>query len=264
MNLPVNHPSLLPRLAKSDLYVRFREAFEVASGRTLNLQPVPSESISPFPFAETLRVPVLLNDRPLVFLQMDPVRLSDGKFSTFEACAAQMLDDGCAAEDLRRAQAAFQTMATVPTERYEALRTILQCFSFQLGELAYRLFLQCAENEPPAVSRARHHIMQHLAEPLMLEEVARCAGVSPFHFCKIFKRFTGLTFTEYVNRSRVEKAKHLLLKPQSRVTEVAYDVGFQSLSQFNRSFRRVMAQSPTEFRSQMKPGRPAMLARGSR
>ncbi len=93
--------------------------------------------------------------------------------------------------------------------------------------------------------------------------MARHSGVSPFHFCKIFKRFTGLTFTEYVNRARVEKAKQLLIKPQSRVTEVAYDVGFQSLSQFNRSFRRVMDQSPTEFRSSMTPAEKRHMLAGS-
>jgi len=54
--------------------------------------------------------------------------------------------------------------------------------------------------------------------------------VSPFHFCKIFKRATGMTFTDFVNRARVEKARKMLMCPEARITEVAYDVGFQSLS----------------------------------
>jgi AraC-like DNA-binding protein len=93
---------------------------------------------------------------------------------------------------------------------------------------------------------------------MALEEVSRHAGVSPFHFCKVFKRATGMTFTEFVNRARVEQAKRLLLKPQARITEVAYDVGFQSLSQFNRSFRRVTDTSPTEYRAKVR--QPALAA----
>ena len=68
-----------------------------------------------------------------------------------------------------------------------------------------------------------------------VEAVAKAVNVSPFHFCKLFKRATGLTFTDFVNRARVEKAKRMLMKPDARITEVAYDVGFQSLSHFNRS-----------------------------
>lgn len=262
MNHPLNHPSLLPQLANSELYVTFRDAFQVATGRRLDLQLVQDDEITTEqPFAVVMKVPVLVNDQSFAELVLDPVRLSDGEYASFDKVAGSLLDDGCDAAQIRRAQTVYQNMAAMPKGRLEALKTMIQCFSKQLGELAYRLFLQCADNEPPAVRRARHHITQHLAEPLCLEEVARNSGVSPFHFCKIFKRFTGLTFTEYVNRARVEKAKQLLIKPQSRVTEVAYDVGFQSLSQFNRSFRRVMDQSPTEFRSQMTPAqRRQMLA----
>ena len=114
------------------------------------------------------------------------------------------------------------------------------------------------DSEPESVKRARLFITGHLTEPMALEEVSRHAGVSPFHFCKVFKRATGMTFTEFVNRARVEQAKRLLLKPQARITEVAYDVGFQSLSQFNRSFRRVTASSPTEYRAHV--GKPALAA----
>lgn len=270
MNPPVNHPSLLPRLAKSELFTRFRDAFQVATGRSLALRVV-GDGITPPPsgepvFAAILKVPVQVNGRSFAELAMDPVRLADGSFASFDTVARQMLDEGCDARELHEAKARFQEINSMSTERFEALRTMLQLFASQLGELAYRLFLQCEDNEPPAVRRARQHITQHLAEPLCLEEVARHSGVSPFHFCKIFKRFTGLTFTEYVNRARVEKAKQLLIKPQSRVTEVAYDVGFQSLSQFNRSFRRVMDQSPTEFRSRMAPSgrRTLMTAAGAR
>jgi AraC-like DNA-binding protein len=74
--------------------------------------------------------------------------------------------------------------------------------------------------------------------------------VSSFYFCKIFKKSTGMTLTEYVNRRRIEWAKRKLVNPQARVTEVAYEVGYQSLSQFNRSFLKYVGVSPTRFREQ--------------
>jgi AraC-like DNA-binding protein len=116
------------------------------------------------------------------------------------------------------------------------------------------------DTDPDAVRKGKQFILDHLTESLGLDEVSQHAGVSPFHFCKVFKRTTGLTFTEFVNRARVEHAKRLLLKPQARITEVAYDVGFQSLSQFNRSFRRVTDKSPTEFRSGLRHGRKDLVA----
>ena len=69
-------------------------------------------------------------------------------------------------------------------------------------------------------------------ERMTPEEVAAAVPVSTYYFCKIFKQSTGMTFTEYVNRQRIEMAKQELLKPDRRITEVAYDVGYQSLSQF--------------------------------
>lgn len=250
--------SFVSRLAQSELFLRYRDAFGLTTGRTLSLRAEgrpEASSLQPPLFATVLRVPLEMGGRPIAQLSLDAFRVSDGEFAKFETVASRMLDEGCNAGDLRAAQAQFQKMPAVTSERCEALRTMLALFAAQLGEFAEKLFLQTADTEPDAVRRARQYILNHLTAPLALEEVASHAGVSPFHFCKIFKRATGMTFTDFVNRARVEHAKRLLLKPQARITEVAYDVGFQSLSQFNRSFRRVTALSPTEFRSRQKPQR---------
>ena len=70
---------------------------------------------------------------------------------------------------------------------------------------------------------------QHKMEPLSLATVAQASGASVFHFCKVFKKATGLKFTDYVARVRLEDAKTQLLNPSRRISEIAYDVGFQSL-----------------------------------
>jgi AraC-like DNA-binding protein len=75
--------------------------------------------------------------------------------------------------------------------------------------------------------------------------------MSAFYFCKTFKKATGMTFTDYLARVRVEKVKNLLLNPHKRVSEAAYEVGFQSLSQFNRVFRRIAGEAPTTYRDRL-------------
>jgi AraC-like DNA-binding protein len=255
------HDGLLQGLASSELFLRYRDAFGLTTGRTLSLcHPDKEKSMAErtLPCAKKLRQPVQVCGRDLAVLEMDAVRLSNGPGSSFEEVASALLDDGCSASDLHLAQAAFLKMPVLSPECYEALQTMLKLFAEQLEDFTEKLFLQTHDTDPTSVRRARQYILQNLHSPLTLEEVASEAGVSPFHFCKVFKRATHMTFTDFVNRARVEEAKRLLLKPQARITEVAFDVGFQSLSQFNRSFRRVTNLSPTEFRSHQRPTRMAL------
>src|SRR4051812_16058493 len=114
-----------------------------------------------------------------------------------------------------------------------------------------QIVLEQQNAEPPLVQKAREYIEQHKMEPLSLGAVAHASGASVFHFCKVFKKSTGLKFTDYVARIRLEDAKTQLLNPSRRISEVAYDVGFQSLTQFNRMFKRIFGQSPTEFRAHL-------------
>ena len=75
-----------------------------------------------------------------------------------------------------------------------------------------------------------------------------------FYFCKLFKKATGINFTEFVSRLRVEKAKNLLINPNLRISEIAYEVGFQSLTHFNRIFKKIAGQSPTDYREHLPAG----------
>ena len=141
-------------------------------------------------------------------------------------------------------------------DKYNAIVRLLSFFAEQLSGLANQLVIESQNIEPPLVQKAREYIEKHKTEPLTLDAVAKAAGASVFHFCKVFHKATGLKFTDYVARIRLEDARTQLLNPNRRISEVAYDVGFQSLTQFNRVFKRVFGQSPSEFRDHLQGKRP--------
>jgi len=143
----------------------------------------------------------------------------------------------------------FQTRSVEP-ERYASMITLLQSFAEQLSHHAESLAIIEEGSEPAAIAKARRYIHANLDESLPLGAVAHEAGLSESHFCRLFKEATGLTLTDYVNRCRVEAAKRELLKPEKRVSEIAFEVGYQSLSQFNRSFARIVGTSPTLWRKE--------------
>ncbi|MFV1994768.1 MAG: helix-turn-helix domain-containing protein [Verrucomicrobiales bacterium] len=155
---------------------------------------------------------------------------------------------------------AYHKSEVIDRAPYHGMITILTAFAMQLGELANRILLERSEREPALVTNAKNFIMEHLDEPLSLDMVASHVNVSSFYFCKLFKQATSLTFTEYVNRQRIEWAKRKLLERNSRVTEVAFDVGYQSLSQFNRSFSKIVGESPTQYRVRMSRKEDLLVA----
>jgi AraC-like DNA-binding protein len=109
--------------------------------------------------------------------------------------------------------------------------------------------------EPVEIWRARKFIHEHSDEQLSLTQVAREVNISPNHLSEKFKQVTGVNFVEYIARRRFEKARVLLLDPSLRVSEIAFAVGFQSLSQFNRVFKKLSGKSPTEYRTRVRSRR---------
>jgi AraC-like DNA-binding protein/ligand-binding sensor protein len=148
-------------------------------------------------------------------------------------------------EQLKKAY--LQTRHVKPL-RYQSMVTLLRSFAEQLSEQAETLAIIEEGKEPSAITKARKYIHANLEQPLPLGLVASQAGLSESHFCRLFKDSVGLTLTDYVNRCRIESAKRELLKHEVRISEIAFMIGYQSLSQFNRSFARIVGLSPTLYR----------------
>jgi AraC-like DNA-binding protein len=98
-------------------------------------------------------------------------------------------------------------------------------------------------------------------EPLRLGTLAQRAGLSPFHFLRVFSRVLGVTPHQYLVSARLRRAAGLLADPSRPVTEVAYEVGFGDLSNFVRTFRRASGVSPGRFRQLVRSGRRSLPAR---
>jgi AraC-like DNA-binding protein len=103
--------------------------------------------------------------------------------------------------------------------------------------------------EPVEVWKTRKFIEEHSGEELSLRRVAKAVNIHPNYLSEKFKQVTGINFVEYVARIRFEKACRLLHDGDMRISDIAFAAGFQSLSQFNRVFKRLSGKSPTQFRT---------------
>jgi len=192
-------------------------------------------------------VPVKLANRTIGFLQTGQVALKPPSAAGFESIARQLADWGVEVNPSQLRDAYYHSKV-LSQNQYSGLIRLLEVFAQQLSLMANQILVQDAAAEPPMVRRAKAYIAGHHEDPIGLDDIARTMHVSTYYFCKIFKKATGLTFTDYLGRIRVEEAKHLLLNPHLRVSEIAYTVGFQSLTHFNRLFREITGESPTCFR----------------
>ena len=152
----------------------------------------------------------------------------------------------------RRARKAYFETPVLKAERFEAVIQLLNVFAQYLGDYASRQALASSREEPSAVAHAKQFVQSHVEESITLAQVVEHVHVSRFYFCKLFKKATGMTLTDYVSRVRVEKAKSLLGNPALRISEVVYAAGFGSIPRFNSVFKRLVGMPPTEYRETLR------------
>jgi len=209
-----------------------------------------SRTVTCFAGLSDSAVPIRVGDQLIGFLQTGQVLLKQPRKFHFDRIAKRLVEWGTRV-DLRKTREAYFHTRVLTKNQYRSIVRLLEIFGRHLSILSNQIAVETSSAEPPAITRAKQFIAQNQGGAICLATVAKAVNTSTFYFCKLFKRTTGLTFTDYLARVRIEKAKTLLLDRNRRVSEVAYDVGFQSLTHFNRVFRKIVGESPTQYRKQV-------------
>lgn len=136
----------------------------------------------------------------------------------------------------------YERMIPMLSKRSEVLE-FLESFKNEISDL------QAPEsgNQNPVVIKAKLYISNNISKPLSLADVADSAFVSPAYLSALFKKQTGQSFVEYVNASKIEKAKEMMEKGKNRVDEIALSLGFDNIYYFSKVFKKITGISPSEY-----------------
>ena len=192
-------------------------------------------------------VPIRVGDKILGYLQTGQLLLQEPTSASFRSLRKELAGRGVAGEFPQLKTAYFRTRVMTRLQ-YDSVLKFLGIFAQHLAALSNQVMVRGIVLDDPVIARARIYIAAHQSEPMTLRDVARLVHRSTCYFCKTFKQATGLTFGDYLARIRIESVKLMLLSPNKRVSEIAFAAGFQSLSQFNRTFRRIEGRSPMVWR----------------
>lgn len=136
---------------------------------------------------------------------------------------------------------------------FDQLITLLQVFqllteSKETIELKTRPIAHISVlKEQQRLHKIYHFIETHYHHSINVNEVAKLSHLTTAAFCRYFKKSTHLTFTDFLNQYRINQAKKLLLQKKS-VSEACYESGFENLSHFNKTFKKITGENPTTFK----------------
>jgi len=149
-----------------------------------------------------------------------------------------------------RLRKGYASAPWMPRKRLATVMHLLEIFSRNICESAWRIRELESNLERPQIRKARALIEERFRDPgLRLTDAAVFVGISEAHFSHVFHKETGIPFTSYVQTRRVEEAKQLLTTTDKTITEICFACGFNSLTHFNRVFRRSTSCSPSQYRA---------------
>ena len=198
-------------------------------------------------------VPVLVNQQPVAQLLCGKVF---GKPQT-EQDFDRVWNSLCRLElPLKRkptAQAFFRTRVLTPAQ-VQAAAELLGQMAQRFAMAISRWLTQPHATEPACVQLAKNLVEARLAEKFTTHQAALATHVSEQYFCRAFKVATGMVFTTYMARRRIDRAEQLLAAPNARIVDVSLAVGFGSLTHFGRVFKRLTGVTAMAYRQAILSG----------
>lgn len=194
----------------------------------------------------------------LTYLQIDlskyaPLLFSDSKIKLpLLLCSSEVSSFGvygCQSELYRCFAAITEELAAQRPHRDVYVKAgVLQLLAFLCR---HRFYADSSEIEKniQSILPAIAYIEANYSHKLTLEDISSALHISKYHFCKVFRSATGMTFSQYVNALRVYHAQTLLLDSRESISAIAYECGFGSTQNFNHFFKKALAITPKEYRS---------------
>jgi AraC-like DNA-binding protein len=112
-------------------------------------------------------------------------------------------------------------------------------------------------SETERMQKVHNYVWKHFKEDIRLGEAASLAGMTEAAFCRYFRTRANKTFTDFVSEIRISHACRLLIETPDTVSQIAYESGFDTLSNFNRNFKKITQQTPREYRSAYRASIPS-------
>jgi AraC-like DNA-binding protein len=197
-----------------------------------------------------MAAPVRAHGEPCALLVCGPALANPPRAHEFGRLLARLERMGIVPERQRAWRAYCKSPFATRTE-LRCLGRLLSILAEHLGAGLERWIDRAPEVKRDCVSRGCQFAQEHLEGVATSRAAAAAAAVCPQYFCRRFKATTGSTFTEYVRRCRVEKAKRLLADRTTRISEIAFACGFQSLPYFDRTFKLFAGLSPKAYRARV-------------
>ncbi len=200
-------------------------------------------------------VPVFIAGRHAGILLAGPMALHTLDEARLEQLTQRLEKAGLGgrAEQL---QTTWRFTPQLSSAKCRAAETLLRMFGKYLEEAGKHYLRAQTAPSSPLLKKIEVFLAGGQDGHVSLKQVAASVNLSPCHFCAVFKKQTGLTFSRYRVRQRLAKACELLGDPERRVSDVAFASGFESIPYFNRAFRWQFGCSPTEYRQRLARQNP--------
>jgi AraC-like DNA-binding protein/ligand-binding sensor protein len=193
-----------------------------------------------------IAVPVLVQDEHVATISSGQVLREAPSDDGFAALRKRLNWLDVSTERLRKA---YDRAPWIPREQLRHVMRLVEIFTRQMCDSSWRIRELEASLGHPSIARARAYIEANFRDPrLQLADVAAAVDLSTAHLSHLFHQEVGVTFTSYVQSRRITEAKHLLRHTGRSVTGICFACGFNSLTHFNRVFRKGEGCSPSQYR----------------
>lgn len=139
---------------------------------------------------------------------------------------------------------------------YEHFRKLIELYKilYKLSQCKYRYLTseyykgnEITTEDNAIIKKAYEYINKYYQENITLADIAQYVGMNPSALCRYFKKHTGKTLFEYLSEIRISYAAKLLMNKHINISQIAYDCGYNNLSNFNRQFKAVTGKTPTDY-----------------